>query len=145
MGKPIHFRWVKRPKKMQERIEEEFGQNGRIYMALHALAAHWGLSVQNAARAGATWEDRTGNARTGLFFAVDGFGLQPIVGRVTADQALKTDTATISGGPHRLTIALGHTVFYGKFLELNSRYGIVMSTLESNLGRLEGMLRGLLR
>jgi len=33
-------------------------------------------------------------------------------------------------------------VFYGKFLELNARYGVVMSTLESNLGRLEGMLRG---
>jgi hypothetical protein len=145
MNKPIKFRWVKRPKKMQERIEEEFGQNGRIYVAMHALAAHWGLSVQNAARAGAKWEDRTGNARTGLFFAVDGFGLGPIVGRVTADQALKTDTATIAGGPHRLVIALGHTVFYGKYLELNSRYGIVMSTLESNLGRLEGMLRGLLR
>jgi len=145
MAQPLKFRWVRRPRKIQERIEEEFGEGGRIYLALHALAAHWGISVQNAARAGAKWEDRTGNARSGLFFAVDGFGLNPIVGRVTADQALKTDTATISGDTHRLVITLGHTVYYGKFLELNSRYGIVMSTLESNLGRLEGMLRGLLR
>lgn len=145
MARPLTFRWVKRPSALNKRIEEEFGKNGRIYMALHVLATHWGMSVQNAARAGAKWEDRTGNARSGLFFAVDGFGRNPIVGRVTADQALKSDTATISGDAHRLVIALGHTVFYGKFLELNSRYGIVMSTLESNLGRLEGMLRGLLK
>ena len=145
MNKPITFRWVKRPKEISERIEEEFGTGGRIYVALHALAAHWGASVQNAARGGAKWENRTGNARSGLFFAVDGFGLGAVVGKVTADQALKTDTATIAGGAHRLVIALGHTVFYGKYLELNGRYGIVMSTLESNLGRLEGMMRGLLR
>lgn len=145
MAQPLTFRWVKRPRDLNKRIEEEFGEGGRIYVALHVLAAHWGASVQNVARAGAKWEDRTGNARSGLFFAVDGFGLGPLVGSVTADQALKTDTATISGDPTRLVIALGHTVFYGKFLELNSRYGVVMSTLESNLGRLEGMLRGLLR
>ncbi|MBN2391671.1 MAG: hypothetical protein JXR84_13180 [Anaerolineae bacterium] len=145
MAQPLTFRWVKRPSTLNKRIEEEFGEGGRIYMALHALAAHWGASVQNAARAGAKWEDRTGNARSGLFFAVDGFGLNPIVGRVTADQALRKDTAMISGSPTRMVIALAHTVFYGKFLELNGRYAIVMSTLESNLGRLEGMLRGLLR
>lgn len=145
MSKPLTFRWVKRPSALNKRIEEEFGEGGRIYVALHALAAHWGASVQNAARGGAKWEDRTGNARSGLFFAVDGFGLGPRVGSVTADQALKTDTVTIAGDAHRLVIALGHTVFYGKYLELNGRYAIVMSTLESNLGRLEGMLRGLLR
>jgi hypothetical protein len=145
MTQPLTFRWVRKPSALNKRIEEEFGEGGCIYVALHAVAAHWGASVQNAARSGAKWEDRTGNARSGLFFAVDGFGLNPIVGRVTADQALKTDTMTIAGSPTRMVIALGHTVFYGKFLELNSRYGIVMSTLESNLGRLEGMLRGLLR
>jgi len=145
MTQPLTFRWVRKPSALNKRIEEEFGEGGYIYVALHAVAAYWGASVQNAARSGAKWEDRTGNARSGLFFAVDGFGLNPIVGRVSADQALKTDTVTISGDAQRLVIALGHTVFYGKFLELNSRYGIVMSTLESNLGRLEGMLRGLLR
>lgn len=146
MARPLTFRWVKRPSALNKRIEEEFGEGGRIYVALHAMAAHWGASVQNAARAGVKWQDRTGNARGGLFFAVDGFGLNPLVGEVKPEAlAQKTDTTTISGDAHRLVIALGHTVFYGRFLELNSRYGIVMSTLESNLGRLEGMLRGLLR
>jgi hypothetical protein len=142
---PLTFRWVKPPSRISRRIEEEFGEGGRLFVALHAIAAHWGASVQNAARAGAKWEDRTGNARSGLFFAVDGFGFEPILGAVSADRSLNTDSATISGGPDRLVIALGHTVFYGKFLELNARYGIVMSTLESNLGRLESMLRMVLR
>jgi len=145
MGSALKFRWVKRPKKIQERIEQEFGDGGRLFVALHAVAAHWGLSVQNAARSGAKWEDRTGNARSGLFFAVDGFGMPAITGIVKVDPSLKTDTATISGTKQRLVVTLGHTVFYGKFLELNARYGIVMSTLESNLSRLEAMMRGLLK
>lgn len=145
MASPLTFRWVKPPSHISRRIEEEFGEGGRLFVALHAIAAHWGASVQNAARAGAKWEDRTGNARSGLFFAVDGFGLEPILGAVSADRSLNTDSATISGSADRLVIALGHTVFYGKFLELNARYGIVMSTLESSLGRLESMLRMVLR
>jgi len=140
---PLGFRWVKPPSDIVRRIEEEFGEGGRFFVALHAVAVNWGASVQNAARAGAKWEDRTGNARSGLFFAVDGFGMGAITGQVTADQSLKTDTATVSGSDELLVITLGHTVFYGKFLELNARYGVVMSTLESNLGRLEAMLRGL--
>jgi len=141
---PIKFRWVKHPKKLRPEIEK---YEGKLLVAVHALAGMWGLSVQNAARAGAKWEDRTGNARSGLFFAVDGFGLPPLVGRLaSADaMALKTDTATVAGAPQRLVITLGHTVFYGKHLELNGKYAIVMSTLESNLSRLEAMLRELLR
>lgn len=142
MNKPLKFRWVKRPRKLVENLEEV---SEKLLVAISAVAAHWGLSVQNAARGGAKWEDRTGNARSGLFFAVDGFGQPTITGVVRADQALKTDTATVSGSKERLVITLGHTVFYGKFLELNSRYAIVMSTLESNLGRLESMMRGLLK
>jgi len=139
------FRWVKPPSDISRAIEREFGEGGRLFVVLHAIAAHWGASVQGAARSGAKWEDRTGNARSGLFFAVDGFGLQPITGQVRADPGLKTDTVTISGDMNRLVITLGHTVYYGKFLELNSRFAIVMSTLESNLGRLEYMMRGVLR
>lgn len=142
---PLKFRWTKPPDWLSHRIEEEFGRGGKLFVALHALAAHWGLSVQNAARSGAQWEDRTGNARSGLFFAVDGFGMNAIIGQVTADKSLKTDTASVSGDDDVLVVTLGHTVFYGKFLELNSRYAIVMSTLESNLGRLESMMRNLLR
>lgn len=138
----LKFYWKRRPKDMALKIEK-YGE--KVLLALYAVAVQWGASVQNAARSGARWEDRTGNARGGLFFAVDGFGMPTLTGTVKADASLKTDTATVSGSKHRLVITLGHTVFYGKFLELNGKYAIVMSTIESNLGRLESMMQRLLR
>jgi hypothetical protein len=43
-------------------------------------------------------------------------------------------------------ITLGHTMFYGLYLELanGQRYAIIMPTIEAGLPELEGMLRGLL-
>ncbi len=141
----VKFRWVEPPSNLSQQIEQ-YGE--KVLVAVHAVAAYWGLSVQNQARGAAPWHDRTGNARSGLFFAVDGFGLPPIVGRVRggARQQMR-DTAAISGGPERLVVALGHTVYYGRFLELcnGGKYAVVMSTLENNLPRLERMLRQLLR
>lgn len=141
MSNAFRFHWKKPPREMALKIEK-FGKD--ILIAVYAVAAHWGTSIQNAARSGAKWGDRTGNARSGLFFAVDGFGMPTITGTVSMDGALKTDTATVSGNAHRLVVTLGHTVFYGKFLELNGRYAIIMSTIESNLSRLESMMKGLL-
>jgi len=139
----LKFRWVKPPSDLGRKIEK-YGQD--VMIALYAVAANWGASLQNAARSGAKWEDRTGNARSGLFFAVDGLGMPALFGQVSSGAAaLKTETATISGSADRLVISLGHTVFYGKFLELNGKYAIVMSTIESNLGRLESMIQRLLR
>jgi hypothetical protein len=138
------FRWVTSPRSLAGKIEEH---GERLLVAIHAVAVHVGVQMQNAARAGKPWTNRSGNAYSGLFFAVDGFGQAPVVGEVDAKAlALKTDTATVSGGPERLVIVLGHTVYYGKFLELcnGGKYAIVMSTLESHLGVLEQMLRGLL-
>lgn len=141
MSNAFRFHWKKPPREMALKIEK-FGQD--ILIAVYAVAAQWGAAVQNAARSGARWEDRTGNARGGLFFAVDGFGMPTITGTVSADKSLKTDTATVSGSQHRLVVTLGHTVFYGKFLELNGRYAIIMSTIESHLSRLESMMKGIL-
>jgi hypothetical protein len=42
-------------------------------------------------------------------------------------------------------IALGHTVYYGKYLETSPKYAVVMSTIEANLPILERMLKNLLR
>jgi len=62
-------------------------------------------------------------------------------------QSQATDTTTVSGGPDALKVVLGHTVFYGKFLELErgGRYAIVMSTIEGNLPVLERQLKKLWR
>lgn len=135
------FKWVKPPRKLAYAVLE---YQKKALVAVQAAAAYVGLQMQNAARSNAPWEDRTGNARSGLFYAVDGFGLTPMVGQVpAAPAALATDTAGVSGDKDRLVLALGHTVYYGRFLELShgGQHAIVMSTIEAHLGTLEGLLR----
>ena len=115
--------------------------------AVYAVALDWGQRIQDAARRNARWEDRTGNARSGLFFAVDGFGLEPIVGQVTmtGSDAAQGEQASISGKSDQLVVVLSHTMWYGKFLELShgGSYAIILSTIEANLFTLEAMLKGL--
>lgn len=117
----------------------------KALQAVYAAAAYAGQKMQDEARQRATWEDRTGNARSGLFFAVDGFGFGPIVGQwSTSDpNPMRGDRAVLSGTTDRLILVLGHTMWYGKFLELSNggRYAVVMSTMERNLPGLERMLK----
>lgn len=139
------FEWVVSPKVIADGLEE-YGQ--RALIAIQAVANYWGQLVQNEARENAAWEDRTGNARGGLFFAVDGFGLGTITGEVTPEaKSEMSDVAVESGSKDTLIVTLGHTVFYGKFLELSNggRYAIVMSTMEKNLPQLERMVQDIFR
>jgi hypothetical protein len=137
------FTWVVSPEVIADGLEQ-YGE--RALIALQAVANYWGQSVQDQARKDAIWEDRTGNARGGLFFAVDGFDLGTITGTVTPEAAaeMKDDVTIEYGSKDMLIITLGHTVFYGKFLELSNggTYAIVMSTLEKNLGNLEQLVQG---
>ena len=135
------FQWVVSPKVIIQGLDD-YGQKALI--AIQAVANYWGQFIQDEARQNANWEDRTGNARGGLFFAVDGFGLSPLTGDVTPEaKSEMSDVAIESGSADTLIITLAHTVFYGKFLELSNggRYAIIMSTIESNLPRLERMLQ----
>jgi hypothetical protein len=139
------FEWVVSPKVIADGLEE-YGQKALV--ALQAVANYWGQSIQDEARQEANWEDRTGNARGGLFFAVDGFGLMPITGEVTPEaRSEMSDVAVERGSKDTLIITLGHTVFYGKFLELmnGGRYAIVMTTIERNLGSLERQVQEVFR
>jgi hypothetical protein len=139
------FEWVVSPKVIADGLEE-YGQKALV--ALQAVANYWGQSIQDEARQEANWEDRTGNARGGLFFAVDGFGLNPITGEVTPEaRSEMSDVAVERGSKDTLIITLGHTVFYGKFLELmnGGRYAIVMTTIERNLGSLERQVQEVFR
>lgn len=135
--------WITPPERLIENIEK-YGE--RVLIAVHAVASYVGIEMANQGKLNATWEDRTGNARSGLFYAVDGFGLETVVGQVPPDAAqLNTDGVTVSGSAEELVIAFGHTVFYGKFLELSNggRYAVVMSTIQQHLPMLENMLNDL--
>lgn len=139
------FEWVVSPAVIAKGLED---YGAKALVALQAVANYWGQLVQDEARENAVWEDRTGNARGGLFFAVDGFGLEPITGEVTAEaKSEMSDVAVESGDANTLIITLGHTVFYGKFLELSNggKYAIIMSTIESNLSKLERMVQDVFR
>jgi hypothetical protein len=136
------FRWVINPQQQLIPNIEEYGRKALV--AVQAVANYWGQMNQDEARQEARWEDRTGNARGGIFFAVDGFGLGTITGTVTVEAESGGDGVTVEQGDQdTLVITLGHTMFYGKFLELSNggRYAIIMSTLERNLSGLERMLK----
>src|SRR3990172_5766135 len=139
------FEWVVSPKVIAKGLED-YGE--RALVAIQAVANYWGQSIQDEARQNASWEDRTGNARGGLFFAVDGFWLEPLTGEVTPEaKSEMSDVGVESGSKDTLIITLAHTVFYGKFLELKNggRYAIIMSTLERNLGKLERQVQDVFR
>jgi len=143
---PSGFRWIISPEKQLIPNIREYGN--KVLVAVQAAATYWGQSVQDQARQDAVWEDRTANARGGLFFAVDGFGLSPVTGVVTAEaKSEMSDVAVESGNNRTLVVTLGHTVFYGKFLELSNggKYAVVMSTIEQNLNGLEKMLKDIFR
>jgi hypothetical protein len=139
------IQWIKTPEQLVLNIQR-YGQ--LVLAVIYAVAVRWGQIVQDSMRRSAPWEDRTGNARSGLFFAVDGFGFQPFVGQVTPGVAeLNTDHVTIEGSKDSLIITAGHTVFYGKYLELNNggKHAVVMSTIEAHLPQLERNLQEVFR
>lgn len=127
----------------------------RILAAIHALAVQAGAKMQNEGRSGAKWQDRTGNARGGLFFAVDGFGLKYVEGTVRVRDASSGRYRSLGqvvqnfgdgGGPFRLVLVFAHSMGYGVYLELDhgERYAIVIPTIESNIPELIRGLNGLM-
>lgn len=141
----LRFRWVRPPENLGRALAD---YERKALVAIRAIAGYVGQRMQDEARRGASWEDRTGNARGGLFYAVDGLGLGMLQGSVKASsESLRGDVSVEAGSGNTLVLTLGHTVFYGQFLELShgGRYAIVMSTVENNLPQLERMLRDVLR
>ena len=141
--------WVKPPSIMVPALNQ---YQQKLLLAIYAVAAYVGQAMQDDARRKAKWEDRTGNARSGVFFAVDGFGIAPItgaVGDISVDSSGRgqADQAVISGTSDRLVLALSHTMYYGKYLELSNggRYAIIISTMQAHVPQLERMLKALLR
>jgi hypothetical protein len=141
----MSIHWIKPPSELAKAIDI-YGE--KVLAAVHAAAQYFGQKCQNDSRRGARWEDRTGNARSGLFYAVDGFAQGTVIGEVDANaKALMTDVTVEEGSNDTLIIVVGHTVFYGKFLETahGGAYAIIMSTIEGNLPGLGKMLKEILR
>jgi hypothetical protein len=135
------FVWVQPPSNISKGA---IAYGKKVEAALYAIAGKWGQDVQDEARTDARWTDRTGNARSGIFYAVDGLGMGTLIGEVSAEaKTLMKDTSVEEGSNSVLIIIVSHTVFYGKFLELTSggKYAIIMSTIERNLPRLESLVQ----
>ena len=107
-------RWERPPSELATAIER-YGD--RVIRTVAAIAQYSATQMQNDAKANASWTDRTGNARTGLF------------GTSEADFAEKVVTIYLSHGA---------TIDYGVFLELgggrdgspgSGRYAVIMRTM----------------
>ncbi len=113
------IRWVRPPSVMADALDK-YGE--RVLQTVAAIAQYVATEMQNDAKANATWTDRTGNARTGLF------------GTSEADFAR-----------HVVTIYLSHSAAldYGAYLELanSGRYAVVMRTMQAHYEPLMQMLR----
>jgi hypothetical protein len=138
------FHWVVSPEIIAKNIETH---GVRIEASIRAVASYWGQHLQNEARNKQVWEDRTGAARGGLFFAVDGFGYGEVVGEIDPKaKALMDDVEVAQGDRETLIVTLGHTVYYGKYLELSNggAHAVIMSTIEENLPMLDRMMKNVL-
>lgn len=114
--------WVRAPS--QSLIPALEAYQRKMVTAVKALADFFAQKMQDEARRDAPWQDRTGNARSGLF--------------AIAEQAAN-DLVTIY-------LSHGHSVYYGKFLELShgAKYAVIMPTIERNLPEIEYQLKRLL-
>ena len=121
MANATTMAWVVHPKKMAHALDK-YGD--RAWKAVEALAEFIAVKLQNEARQDAPWQDRTGNARSGL------------IGATTSEFAKKI-----------VTIYLIHSVDYGVLLELAraGRYAIIAPTIERNLPEIKRMLDDLLK
>lgn len=116
--------WIKPPAGLQTAIAQ-YGK--RAIVAVRAVADYIAQKIQDDARRNAPWHDRTGNARSGLFAVTDAEGAA-------------SDIVAIY-------LSHGHTVVYGKFLELSraGKYAVILPTIERNLPELQRMLDSLFR
>ncbi len=114
----VEIHWIKPPGQLANAVKE-YGD--AVMVAVFAVAQTIASQAQNDMRTNAPWTDRTGNARSGLFSM--------------AEQAAN-DVITIY-------FSHGHTVEYGKFLELSrgGTYAIIMPTMRKILPDLEKMLQ----
>lgn len=145
MSNKSGFQWVISPEDELIPNIEDFAV--RIEVVVRKVAIYWGQHIQDQARLKVDsehkWDTRTGAAQGGLFFAVDGLGLGEVSGEIDSKAlALMSDVGIVQGDKETLIITLGHTVYYGKYLELSNGgvHAVIMSTIEENIPMLERLL-----
>ncbi len=81
--------------------------------AVIALAQNWGGQLEKRAKTGASWQDRTANARNGL------------QGKAIVKPAV-------------VIIALAHSIDYGVYLELanSGKYAILKPTIDNSVSEI---------
>jgi len=123
MPASARIRWSTPPDELARAIER-YGD--RVLQAVAAVAQYAATQMQNDAKAQATWTDRTGNARTGIF------------GTSEADFGAKVVTIYLSHGA---------VIDYGVWLELanSGRYAVIMRTMQAHYQPLMDMLKEIFR
>jgi hypothetical protein len=102
---------------MKRRLEQ-YRQDAKN--AVYQIAQNYAPMIERDAKVNAPWEDRTANARQGLF-------------------------AHVEQGDGRTTIYLSHQMDYGVYLELKfaGRFAIIMPTLERYYDPIMNSVKGL--
>ena len=119
MPESAGVRWRTPPSELAAPLQR-YGD--RVIQAVAAVAQYVATQMQNDAQQHASWTDRTGNARTGLF------------GTSEVDFSAKVVTIYLSHGT---------SIDYGIWLELanSGRYAVIMRTMEAHYEDLMAMLR----
>lgn len=119
MADSVGITWITPPSELAEAIKK-YGD--RVEKAVAAVAGRSATIMANNAKRSASWEDRTGNARSGIF-----------------------GTSEADFSRHVVTIFLSHGVAidYGIWLELanSGKYSIIMKTMQAHLPELHSMLK----
>lgn len=122
MARKSGIRWKIPPSKLAKALDR-YGDN--LMMRLAAEMAYFGdQMLQPDAARSAPWQDRTGNARSGIFTLTD-------KGRASVTTYLSH----------------GAVISYGLYLELahGGKYATIMPTIQRNVPELAARLRRLLR
>ncbi len=138
---PSGIVWTKPPTALNPAIA---AYGDKVKAAVVAVAQFIGAKMEHYAKGNVPWQDRTGHARQGLFYAVD----SDAGGEVSGSASLGgQESGVISASKDIVALYLSHSMTYGVFLELANagRYKIIMPTMESHYEELMQMLRGILR
>lgn len=114
----VTFRWVSSPDLLAKRVGD---YGARLLKAIQDLAQTFAAKIATAARANATWQDRTGNARQSL-------------------TGICVNTAT------GVVIYLAGLMSYSIWLEVANagKYAVILRTLQQFYGPLMAAIRALI-
>lgn len=111
------------PAQLGDKIEKELPKRARV--AVRALAKFIAGKMQDDMRASAPWEDRTGNARSGLFTVVEKQSLDVTI----------------------IWLSHGTSIDYGKWLEISNegKYAVIMPTVQKWAPEIKRLLEELFK